>query len=339
MPFNNQHVKNLTLKDLSKILNLSPSTVSKALNNSPEISELTKKRVKEVALRYKYRPNSLGLSLKKGRTKTIGVIIPSVLDRFSAKLFIGIEKVAHIHGYNAILCTSNYSVDREDENINFLSDKGIDGIIISLTDETIGQGRYDHISKAINSGMEVVLTNKVPQELKVHKVSIDFYKEAYNSVKNIKISNSDNVLVIDSYSDAIYLDKRKKGILDALEIEHQHKDVQLMKSNGEETFVKEVVGYIKSNKISRLIISNQYLLETIINDLEVRQYLGTGQLLIYGYSNQKSSFENIKGVTAISQRGKFLGEKSAELLIAQLEKKDMDTLQTMRIDSIEKRIY
>jgi LacI family transcriptional regulator len=332
-------VKNLTLKDLSKILNLSPSTVSKALNNSTEISDLTKKRVKEVALEYKYRPNSLGLSLKKGRTKTIGVIIPSVLDRFSAKLFIGIEKVAHIHGYNAILCTSNYSVVREDENLNFLKDKGIDGIIISLTDETIGQEKYDHIKKVIDSGLELVLTNKVPEELNAHRVSIDFYREAYNSIKNIKFSVSDKVLVVDSFSDAIYLDKRKKGILDALTTVHQLKEVQLLKSNGEETFVKDVVKHIKYNLINVLIISNQYLLETIINDLEIRNYLAAGQLLIYGYSNQKSSFENIKGVTAISQRGKFLGEKAAELLISQLEANASEALKTIEIDSIEKKIY
>lgn len=332
-------MKNLTLKDLSKILNLSPSTVSKALNNSTEISDLTKKRVKEVALEYKYRPNSLGLSLKKGRTKTIGVIIPSVLDRFSAKLFIGIEKVAHIHGYNAILCTSNYSVVREDENLNFLKDKGIDGIIISLTDETIGQEKYDHIKKVIDSGLELVLTNKVPEELNAHRVSIDFYREAYNSIKNIKFSVSDKVLVVDSFSDAIYLDKRKKGILDALTTVHQLKEVQLLKSNGEETFVKDVVKHIKYNLINVLIISNQYLLETIINDLEIRNYLAAGQLLIYGYSNQKSSFENIKGVTAISQRGKFLGEKAAELLISQLEANASEALKTIEIDSIEKKIY
>ncbi|MGY8915304.1 MAG: LacI family DNA-binding transcriptional regulator [Flavobacteriales bacterium] len=332
-------MKNLTLKDLSKILNLSPSTVSKALNNSSEISDLTKKRVKEVALEYKYRPNSLGLSLKKGRTKTIGVIIPSVLDRFSAKLFIGIEKVAHIHGYNAILCTSNYSLIREEENIYFLSDKGIDGIIISLTDETIAQEKYDHINKVMNSGMEMVLTNKVPEELNAHRVSIDFYKEAFNSIKNIKLSKSDNVLVVDSFSDAIYLDKRKKGIIDALNTEHQLNEVQLLKSNGEETFVMDVLKNIKNNSIRVLIASNQYLLETIINDLDMRKYLEAGQLLIYGFSNEKSSFENIKGVTAISQRGKFLGEQSAELLISQLEANAVEAIQTVRIDSIEKRIY
>jgi LacI family transcriptional regulator len=144
---------------------------------------------------------------------------------------------------------------------------------------------------------------------------------------------------VDSFSDAIYLDKRKKGILDALTTVHQLKEVQLLKSNGEETFVKDVVKHIKYNLINVLIISNQYLLETIINDLEIRNYLAAGQLLIYGYSNQKSSFENIKGVTAISQRGKFLGEKAAELLISQLEANASEALKTIEIDSIEKKIY
>ncbi|MEB8389531.1 hypothetical protein OO012_20195, partial [Rhodobacteraceae bacterium KMM 6894] len=106
---------------------------------------------------------------------------------------------------------------------------------------------YDHIKKVIDSGLELVLTNKVPEELNAHRVSIDFYKEAYNSIKNIKLAISDKVLVVDSFSDAIYLDKRKKGILDALNTVHQLKDVQLLKSNGEETFAKDVVKNIKNN--------------------------------------------------------------------------------------------
>ena len=86
--------------------------------------------------------------------------------------------------------------------------------------------------------------------------------------------------MVDSFSDAIYLDKRKKGILDALDSEHKIKEVQLLKSNGEETFVKDVVKKIKDSSIKVLIVSNQYLLETIINDMEMHKYLEAGQLLV-----------------------------------------------------------
>ena len=73
-----------TLKQIAKELNVSVSTVSKALNDSPEISELTKVKIKEYAKLKNYKPNVIGLNLKNRKTKTIGVIIPNILNSFFA---------------------------------------------------------------------------------------------------------------------------------------------------------------------------------------------------------------------------------------------------------------
>jgi LacI family transcriptional regulator len=62
------------------------------LNDSPEISEQTKIKIKEYANLKNYKPNVIGLNLKNRKTKTIGVIIPNILN-FFAKVFSGIEKV------------------------------------------------------------------------------------------------------------------------------------------------------------------------------------------------------------------------------------------------------
>ena len=83
-----------TLKQIAKELSVSVSTVSKALNDSPEISEQTKIKIKEYAKLKNYKPNVIGLNLKNRKTKTIGVIIPNILNSFFAKVFSGIEKVA-----------------------------------------------------------------------------------------------------------------------------------------------------------------------------------------------------------------------------------------------------
>ena len=87
-----------TLKQIAKELGVSVSTVSKALNDSPEISEPTKQRVQEYAKLKNYKPNAIGLNLKNRSTKTIGVIIPNILNSFFAKVFTGIEKVADEKG-------------------------------------------------------------------------------------------------------------------------------------------------------------------------------------------------------------------------------------------------
>ena len=84
----NNHV---TLKQLAKELGLSISTVSKALKNSYEINDKTILRVQALAKKHNYRPNRMALSLKNNQTKTIGVIIPNILNYFFSKVLLGIE--------------------------------------------------------------------------------------------------------------------------------------------------------------------------------------------------------------------------------------------------------
>lgn len=79
--------QSITLKELSNILGVSVSTVSKALNDSPEISEPTKKRIKDLAKLHNYQPNKVAVNLKSGKTFTIGVVIPSIQNFFFARYF------------------------------------------------------------------------------------------------------------------------------------------------------------------------------------------------------------------------------------------------------------
>jgi LacI family transcriptional regulator len=70
------------------------------------------RRVKELAELYNYRPNKVALSLKQNKTKTIGVIIPNILNHFLAKVLFGIEREANELGYNIITCISNESLEQ-----------------------------------------------------------------------------------------------------------------------------------------------------------------------------------------------------------------------------------
>ena len=103
----------VTIKDLAKELGISPSTVSRALSGHPDISEKTIKRVTELAAKYRYQPNSIALSLRSSKTRTIGVIIPEIAHFFFATVISGIEDLAAERGYNVILCHSNEQYEKE----------------------------------------------------------------------------------------------------------------------------------------------------------------------------------------------------------------------------------
>ena len=115
-----------TLKQIANELHVSVSTVSKALNDSPEISQQTKTKIQEYAKLKNYKPNVIGLNLKNRKTKTIGVIIPNILNPFFAKVFTGIEKVAEAKGYNVITCISNESLEKEINTLEVLNNGTID---------------------------------------------------------------------------------------------------------------------------------------------------------------------------------------------------------------------
>ena len=69
----------VTIKDIAKALEVSPSTVSRALSDHPDISDSTKDKIIQKANSLNYNPNTIAQSLKSNRTKIIGVIVLLVI--------------------------------------------------------------------------------------------------------------------------------------------------------------------------------------------------------------------------------------------------------------------
>jgi LacI family transcriptional regulator len=74
--------KPATIKEIAQRLNVSVSTVSRALHNHPSIGLRTKMQVKNLATELNYEPNQTAISFKKGKTFTIGVILPISVSNF-----------------------------------------------------------------------------------------------------------------------------------------------------------------------------------------------------------------------------------------------------------------
>src|SRR5258705_2070149 len=127
----------ITIKDIGRALGLSTSTVSRALRGSYEISPETKKLVLEYAEKINYRPNPIALSLKERKSRSIGVVVSEIANTFFSQAINGIESIAYNRGYHVIISQSHESFDREVVNIKHLASRGVDGLLISLSSETV----------------------------------------------------------------------------------------------------------------------------------------------------------------------------------------------------------
>lgn len=171
-----------TLKDISKALGLSVSTISRALSDSYEISEKTKKIVREYAESINYRPNPVAVSLREKRSRSIGVIIAEIANSFFSQIINGVESAAHAKGYNVIITQTLENYEREVSNINFLASRSVDGCLISVSTETKD---YNHITNLYKRGFPFVCFDRIIDEIRTHKVSIDNFKGAYDATTEL----------------------------------------------------------------------------------------------------------------------------------------------------------
>jgi DNA-binding LacI/PurR family transcriptional regulator len=170
----------VTIKDIAKALGLSTSTVSRALRDSYEISPETKKLVLEYAEKINYHPNPIALSLKERRSRSIGVIVAEIANSFFSQAIDGIESIAYKNGYNVIISQSRESYDREVINLNFLTSRSIDGLIVSVAAETKDFGNFKELHER---GMPIVFFDRIVNEIYTHKVIVDNYQGAYDATR------------------------------------------------------------------------------------------------------------------------------------------------------------
>ncbi len=79
---------NVNLRQLAKLLELSPTTISRALAGYSDVSPKTRRRVQDAAKRHNYHPNPVAQRLQKGKTETIGISLSASQNYFKDTFFL-----------------------------------------------------------------------------------------------------------------------------------------------------------------------------------------------------------------------------------------------------------
>ncbi len=313
-----------TLKQIAKELNVSVSTVSKALNDSPEISEQTKTRIKEYAKLKNYKPNVIGLNLKNRKTKTIGVIIPNILNSFFAKVFTGIEKVAEEKGYNVITCISNESLKKEISTLDMLSNGTIDGFILSPSEEAQKNHEFNHFKDIISEGTPIVMFDRIVDEVECDKVVVDDFDSALNATQYLIDIGCKNIALLSSADNLSVGKHRAEGYLKALQNNNIKINHDLIIRTDSEEDLKEKAEILFNNKT----IDGVFALDENDSVAALRISLKKGfkvpeNLSIIGFADGILASRRLSpSLTTVSQHGPEIGEAAAALLIERLESKE-----------------
>ena len=312
-----------TLKQIAKELNVSVSTVSKALNDSPEISEQTKTKVKEYAKLKNYKPNVIGLNLKNRKTKTIGVIIPNILNSFFAKVFTGIEKVAEEKGYNVLTCISNESLEKEINTLEMLSNGTIDGFILSISEEAQKSNEFSHFNDIINEGTPIVMFDRVSDEVNCDKVIVDDFDSSVKATQHLLNLGCKKIALFSAIDNLSVGKLRAKGYFKALENNNiKVNDDIIVLTESEDDFDNKSKMLFAQNKIDAIFALDEHTSSSAIKLGLKNGYKIPENLSIIGFADGVWSRRFSPSLSTVSQHGPEIGEEAARLLIERLESKE-----------------
>lgn len=309
-----------TLKQIAKELGVSVSTVSKALNDSPEISEQTKVKIKEYAKLKNYKPNVIGLNLKNRKTKTIGVIIPNILNSFFAKVFSGIEKVADKKGYNVITCISNESLEKEVHTLEMLSNGTIDGFILSVSEEAQKLQDYNHFSEIINDGTPIVMFDRIADEVDCDKVVVDDFDSALNSTQHLIDLGCKNIALISSVDNLSIGKLRADGYLKALKDNNIPVNEKIILRTDSEEDMKSKIDGILDEKVDGIFALDENDSVAALRVSLKKGFRVPEDISIIGFADGILASRRLSpSLTTVSQHGVEIGEVAAKRLIERLE--------------------
>ena len=206
--------KEVTIYDLAKELNYSPSTISRALNNHKSISKKATKDIQKVAKKLGYRPNSIAASLRNNKSKTIGIMISRINRPFVSSLISGVEEVARKAGFNVIISQSSDNYENEVNNTRALYESRVGGLIVSLGMETTNT---DHFKLFAEKNIPIVFVDRVPDQFNSYRVIIDNYSAGFRATQHLIDQGCKRIAHFAGAQHLNVYNLRKKGYLDALE--------------------------------------------------------------------------------------------------------------------------
>jgi LacI family transcriptional regulator len=319
----------VTIYDVAKALNISPSTVSRGLRDHPHIKKETIIRIKAAAQEMGYQHNKFASNLRQKNTHTIGVVVPKLNSYFMATVISGMEKVTNQHGYGLIISQSQEFEKNEILCVSTLFNSRVDGLLVSLAFDT---KNMDHFNGMLKKNIPIVFFDRVSECNGCMSVVIDNYRAGYEATSHLieqgckRIVHLGGNLLRNVYND------RFRGYKKALEDNGIQFDQELVIISD----LTEDAGTSAAQKMlmmnprpDGLFTSNDTSAVAVIIELEKMGIRIPDEIAIVGFNNEPISKVVQPNLTTIEYPGREIGEIAATSLINKLKNSLSDNLSTI----------
>ena len=159
-----------TLQSVADAAGVHRSTAARALNTATShlISAEVVARVRDEARRLGYRRDVLAASLRTGRSRLVGVVLPDLANPVFAPILGGIEGELAQRGYSALVAHAPVDQERQIVIVEQLTARRVDGLILATAhrDDPV-------VAACLDAGTPVVLVNRAEDATRAPTVVSD----------------------------------------------------------------------------------------------------------------------------------------------------------------------
>lgn len=194
-----------TMKDIANLAHVDVSTVSRALNGKGYVHPATRQKIMDAVEQLSYKPNLLVKGVKKGKRKTICVIVPSLLLNMFGELTQLIEETARKYDYEIMIMHTKDDPDYEKACLERIRESYVDGVLIAATGQNQGLLRDIHIS-------DLPVVQIVRQQSRnISSVVVDFFSCGYKGAHYLINQGCKKIGLINGFSEITPFNERYKG--------------------------------------------------------------------------------------------------------------------------------
>ena len=170
------------LKEIAQELGVSISTVSRAVNNKDNVSEEMKQKVQRAIAKHNYRPNQVARALRTQTTNTVAIVVPDIGEYFS-EVIKGADRILAEKGYSILLVDTHESKQIEENALEMLCQKCVDGIILATVNDSEGEEFGTELEM---NGIQTVFFDNVPNKKNGYNiVLLDNFKSSIMAVDHL----------------------------------------------------------------------------------------------------------------------------------------------------------
>lgn len=305
-----------TIKDIAKRTGLGLATISSYLNGG-NVREKNRIKIEAAIEELHFEVNEVARGLKTNKTKIIGIIIPELNNIFCAEIITEVEDLLRSHGYATMICDCRTDEKREEEAVEFLLHRRVDGLIIMPSGRN---GKY--LKKFTKAGKPVVLIDRKLDGIECDCVLVDNEGAARDAVGRLLRAGHRKIGMIAGPRDIYTAQERYRGFCMAMESAGIGQDA-CMAAWGDYTIeggaaaMKELIS--KNPDMTAVFVSNYEMTMGAIIEINELGIKIPGQLSFIGFDNVEFAKASIPKLSIVTQPTKEIACHVSELMLKRLE--------------------